>query len=200
MEEQTPYGTVDHSQTWKDNSEVVGNVVIGSPLYRDIYTPQPPYYEPDPVSESFIRSIKLEIGFVKVKDNTEDAGWDFYVPNDFEKTPLCPGENIAIPAGLHVKLPSNEYALIGFNKSGIAKKGIVSAGQVIDYGYQGEVHICVVNVSNSPIVIEPGMKLQQFILLPVPQTKFVESNTLDELYENHDSIRGTGGFGSTGLK
>ena len=131
----------------------------------------------------------------KIKDvktptraNTTDAGVDFFIPNDYTgKTDLPPGESCFIPSGIKVNVPEG-YALIAFNKSGVAtKKGLHVGACVVDCGYQGELHINLTNV-----------KIVQFVLLPLgdPAIELVEENNL---YESV-STRGEGGFGSSGTK
>lgn len=163
--------------------------------------------------------------FSKVRDvktplraNTTDAGIDFFVPNDSTKfyndvlsknsesifsyifdegIRLHPHERILIPSGIHVEVPKG-YALIAFNKSGVAsKKGLDLLASVVDEEYQGEVHISVQNTSNENVFIEFGSKIIQFILLPVNYS-MPEEVPFEDLYKE-ESLRGAGGFGSTGV-
>jgi len=142
----------------------------------------------------------------KIKDvktptraNTTDAGVDFFIPNDYNgKTDLSPGESCFIPSGIKVNVPEG-YALIAFNKSGVAtKKGLHVGACVVDCGYQGELHINLTNVSAEYQTIAAGDKIVQFVLLPLgdPTIELVEENNL---YESV-STRGEGGFGSSGTK
>ncbi len=123
------------------------------------------------------------------------AGIDFFVPEDFKPTQLFPGDDVLIPSGIKVQVPDG-YALIAFNKSGVATKKRLSVGAcVVDEDYTGEVHIHVYNTSHNKIIdIEPGMKLAQFILIPV---NYANVEEVDEL-PTKESQRGDGGFGSTG--
>ncbi len=127
----------------------------------------------------------------------KSAGLDFFVPNDFETTVVKPNSAIKIPSGIKAKIPDN-YALIAFNKSGVALSGLAVGACVVDEDYQGEINLHMFNVSDVEITVEPGKKLTQFILLPViyPGIEVVE---LENLY-TETSVRGTGGFGSTGLQ
>jgi dUTP pyrophosphatase len=91
----------------------------------------------------------------------------------------------------------NGYALIAFNKSGIAlKRSLVCGACVVDADYQGEIHLHLINVGTKHVFIEPGMKLIQFLLLPVNHCDLTEVNN-DNLF-NESTDRGSGGFGSTG--
>ena len=123
------------------------------------------------------------------------AGIDFYVPNDYTETDLGPNQSALISSGIRVQVPKG-YALIAFNKSGVAtKQGLQVGACVVDEDYEGIVHIHVTNVSDKRTVITPGQKLVQFILLPVnyADVELVEDIPL------RNTERGSGGFGSTGL-
>lgn len=170
----------------------------------------------------------LKIRDVKspARGTAEAAGIDFFVPNynaqfedDFkaknpkigydanygdgsEKMTIClrPGDRVLIPSGIKTWMTPGT-ALIAANKSGVAsKKGLIFGAQVVDSDYAGEVHISVINTGNYNAYIETGEKLIQFIHTPVLLTLPEE---VDEYMFNalHDkSVRGEGGFGSTGVK
>lgn len=138
------------------------------------------------------------------------AGIDFYVPNDYftdEETTdqmwfnsgpgwILPGGAINIPTGILVEIPKG-FALIAFNKSGVAiKKGLQVGACVIDEDYQGEPHIHLFNVSTEPVAIQNGEKLVQFILIPV---SYEGIEVVDKL-NREVSERGTGMAGSTDTK
>jgi dUTP pyrophosphatase len=123
------------------------------------------------------------------------AGIDFYVPEDFPETTIHSGEAVLIPSGIRAHVPSG-YALIAFNKSGVATKQNLSVGAcVVDEDYEGEIHLHLVNVGRSHTTIKPGQKLTQFILIPV---SYMDVHVLEEL-PDRNTERGAGGFGSTGL-
>ncbi len=128
------------------------------------------------------------------------AGIDFFVPDDYP-TNLCsvnPGERFFIPSGIKANVP-NGYALIAMNKSGVAlKKGLMVGACVVDSDYQGEIHLHLVNTSDSNVTIEPGEKLTQFLLIPVNHCA-VEVVDPNDLFDN-ESESGAVGFGSTGVK
>ena len=135
-----------------------------------------------------------------IRGTEGSAGIDFFVPNDYPSN-LCtvdPGERFFIPSGIKANVP-NGYALIAFNKSGVAlKKGLMVGASVVDSDYQGEIHLHLVNTSSRSVTIEPGEKLTQFLLIPVDHSQVwvVPEN---ELFEE-ETTRGAGGFGSTGVK
>ena len=130
-----------------------------------------------------------------------DAGLDFFVPNDFPETILKPGQSVKIPAGIKCEVPAG-YALIFFNKSGVAaKRSLIVGACVIDHGYSGEVHINMINVGDTDQTITPGEKIVQAILIPVITFETITVPE-DELYRDIHvaGARGAGGFGSTGTK
>jgi dUTPase len=174
------------------------------------------------------------IKFLKTRDvkspsraNEYDAGIDFYVPEftpEFiealvEKNPdiiiqpvsivLMPGQRALIPSGIHCQMASPHRALIAANKSGVATKyGLVFGAQVVDYEYQGEIHLSVINTNKQMydsgkgiIEITPGMKIIQFIETPIfnSNLEITENKTVSEFYES-ETTRGSGGFGSTDHK
>lgn len=141
----------------------------------------------------------------------EDAGFDFYIPEDWkpygdEQTArfLKPGEGILINTKIRSKFNCNK-ALIAFNKSGVATKKYLQVGAcVVDSGYQGEIHIHVFNWSNDcEVVLRAGDKLVQFVLIDIDvldqENHYEDDVTVEEFY-GQISERGEGGFGSTGDK
>lgn len=142
------------------------------------------------------------------------AGIDFFVPEKdslfvksivtgdlsgpHERIIIKPNSSVLIPSGIKARVPEG-YALIAFNKSGVAtKKELTKVAEVVDEDYQGEIHIHVANIGKSEQVILPGEKLIQFILLAQNYEQVEEVGTEGELFGDHSSERGTGGFGSTG--
>ena len=144
---------------------------------------------------SKIRDVKTPI-----RGTEGSAGIDFFVPNDYP-TNLCtiePGDRYFIPSGIKANVPEG-YALIAMNKSGVSmKKGLMVGACVVDSDYQGEIHLHLINASNKTVTIEPGDKLTQFLLIPVKHCP-VSVVDVDDLYEDV-TTRGSGGFGSTGVK
>ena len=143
--------------------------------------------------------------FAKVRDvksptraNDTDAGIDFFIPNTEQPMCLSPGHSCVVPSGIKVDVPKG-YALIAFNKSGIAVKKSLHVGAcVVDHGYQGEVHINLTNVGTQDVTLEPGDKIVQFVLLPLGDPAIHEVK--EDLLYNSVSSRGEGKFGSSGTK
>jgi dUTP pyrophosphatase len=142
---------------------------------------------------SKIRDVKTP-----TRANSTDAGIDFFIPNTEQTVYLSPGHSCVVPSGIKVNCPEG-YALIAFNKSGIAVKKSLHVGAcVVDHGYQGEVHINLTNVGTKEIALEPGDKIVQFVLLPLGDPT-VEEVLEENLYQEVSS-RGEGKFGSSGTK
>jgi dUTP pyrophosphatase len=120
-----------------------------------------------------------------------DAGFDLTA---CERHELGPGERATVPTGLAVAIPEGHGGFV-LPRSGLAARNgitIVNAPGLIDSGYRGEVQIVLLNTDQTtPFVVEPGMRIAQLVVLPVPQVELVE---LEELPE---SERGARGFGSS---
>tara|TARA_Y100000593_G_scaffold15043_1_gene29099 strand:- start:9108 stop:9569 length:462 start_codon:yes stop_codon:yes gene_type:complete len=135
-----------------------------------------------------------------------NAGFDFFVPNDIDCDPVLkgfminPGDCCNIPSGIKVRLPKN-HCLIAFNKSGIAVNTKLIVGAcVVDENYTGEIHLNMINVGKQPILITPGMKLSQFVLIKQAYHEICVHQTEETLYEGFDKKeRGSKGFGSSGI-
>jgi dUTP pyrophosphatase len=108
---------------------------------------------------------------------------------------MAPGEIMAIPTGIAVEIPKNRFGMI-CSRSGLAKKGITiaSAPGVIDSDYRGEIMVILINKSQELFIVQNGMRLAQLIVLPFARLNWTKSEDLSETH------RGSGGFGSTGLK
>jgi len=141
---------------------------------------------------SKVRDVKTP-----TRGTDKSAGIDFFVPDDFEETPLSPGQSACIPSGIKANVPEG-YALVVFNKSGVALKRNLSVGAcVIDEDYQGEIHLHVYNFGNKVETVSSGEKLVQMILLPVFYD-VLDVVDVQDLFSEETS-RGEGGFGSTGV-
>ena len=143
-----------------------------------------------------MRICKIREVKTPTRGTSQSAGLDLYVPNDFEETVVQPGGSVFIPSGIRADVPEG-FALIAFNKSGVALKKNLSVGAcVVDEDYQGEIHLHLYNFGNNDVAITPGEKLVQMVLLPVSYDD-VEVVEESQLF-NSSTERGSGGFGSTG--
>jgi dUTP pyrophosphatase len=128
---------------------------------------------------------------VPVRAYSGDAGLDL---SSCERVELAPGERALVPTGLAVAIPEG-YAGFVQPRSGLAAKhgiSIVNTPGLVDSGYRGELLINLVNTDkHEAFVVEPGMRIAQLVILPIPELELVE---VDELPE---SERGVRGFGSS---
>lgn len=122
------------------------------------------------------------------------AGFDLYACID-ESVTLNPGETKFIGTGIAVQIPYPNLAAFLYARSGLGRKyGIVPSNcvGVIDSDYRGEVTVALYNHSTSPFTVHSGDRIAQLVIAPVHRLKIELVDNLD------DTIRGTGGFGSTG--
>lgn len=119
-----------------------------------------------------------------------DVGMDLY---SMEEYTVAPGEKHYFYHGFALEFPDG-YAAIIKDKSSISKAGLHSMGGVFDAGFRGEYNTLLVNLSNEPYTIEVGDKVAQLVIFPIVIAELEETDELS------DSLRGVGGFGSTGRK
>jgi dUTP pyrophosphatase len=123
------------------------------------------------------------------------AGADIYALLD-EPLTINPGETKLIHTGLAMAIPEGIVGL-NFARSGMAtKRGLAPANKVgvIDSDYRGEVMVALHNHGNTPQTVENGERVAQMVFVPYYAAEF---ELKDELSE---TLRGEGGFGSTGWK
>ena len=121
------------------------------------------------------------------------AGYDLYADLDAPEV-ILPGQTVTIPTGLSMQIAPG-FAWFIFARSGLGvRHGIVPANcvGVIDSDYRGEVLVALYNHAEQPFTVQPGDRMAQLVLLPVALPQIEECRTLEE------SVRGSGGFGSTG--
>jgi dUTP pyrophosphatase len=118
-----------------------------------------------------------------------DAGLDLAA---CERVVLGPGERAVVATGLAVAIPDG-YAGFVQPRSGLARDHgitIVNAPGLVDSGYRGELRVVLLNTDRvERFVVEPGMRIAQLVVLPVPPVDLVE---VDELPESERGIRGFG--------
>ena len=120
-----------------------------------------------------------------------DAGLDLAACDRFE---LGPGERAIVGTGLAVAIPDGHAGFVQ-PRSGLAARhglSVVNAPGLIDSGYRGEIRVVLLNTDlREGFVVEPGMRIAQLVVLPVPELELVETDELPE------SERGIRGFGSS---
>lgn len=123
----------------------------------------------------------------------QSAGVDLHANLD-ESITLKPLERKLIPTGLYMALPSGTEAQIR-PRSGLAyKEGItvLNSPGTIDADYRGEIRVLLVNLSDKNAVIHDGERIAQMVIAKYESVNFTEVEDLS------DTVRGAGGFGSTG--
>ena len=123
------------------------------------------------------------------------AGADLYACIDTD-TVILPGETKLIKTGLAIELPIG-YAAFIYARSGLAsKRGLAPTNKVgvVDCDYRGEIMVALHNHSLTEQSIAPGERIAQMVIAPYITAEFEEVDTLS------DTVRGEGGFGSTGTK
>lgn len=121
-----------------------------------------------------------------------DAGADLLAAVDVE---LLPGERVAVPTGIAIALPEG-YAAFVHPRSGLALRhgvSLVNAPGTIDAGYRGEIQVILINTDpRETLQLKRGDRIAQLVIQAVERAIFSEVTPLPE------SVRATGGFGSTG--
>ena len=145
----------------------------------------------------------MKVRIKKMKENaiiptygTEfSAGADLYSALDVDSVSIEPGDTFMVGTGVGVEIPNGYVGLI-FARSGLAsKQGLAPANKVgvIDSDYRGEIKVALHNHSNKVQSVKNGDRIAQFVIIPYIQAQFEEVDELEE------SVRGAGGFGSTGV-
>ena len=138
--------------------------------------------------KKFDKNIKLP-----TYKTSGSSGMDLvaYIKN---KITIDPGKTVMIPTGIAVAIPKN-YEIQIRPRSGLAaKKGIsvLNTPGTVDADYRGEIKIILINLSKKLFVVKSGDRVAQMILCPVVKGKLKEVKNLPK------TVRGKGGFGSTG--
>lgn len=123
------------------------------------------------------------------------AGMDLKANID-EPVTLAPLARTLVPTGLYIALPEGTEAQIRPRSGLAAKHGItvLNTPGTIDADYRGEIKVILVNLSDTPFVINPGERIAQMVVARYAKVEWVESESLDS------TERGEGGFGSTGIQ
>jgi dUTP pyrophosphatase len=142
----------------------------------------------------------MELPVAKLKDGATlptrahpgDAGLDLYA---CEPAHIGPGERWSVGTGIAVEIPEGHAGLV-LPRSGLARDhgiGLANAPGLIDAGYRGELRVLLLNNDPAEIFrVAPGDRIAQLVIAPVALAEPVESAALTE------SVRGDGGFGSSG--
>lgn len=139
-------------------------------------------------------------GVAPERGNGEDAGWDLIT---CESVKVEVGDWVNVPIGIAIELPDWSWGLIIGRSSTLAKRRLLVPPSVIDHGYRGELFVICQNVGREVAEIEKGSRVGQLITMLRCDAQGNSSvggviATWDECETLSESVRGEGGFGSTG--
>ena len=115
-----------------------------------------------------------------------------YSGDCFDRVHIAPHETIKLPTGWAFQPPEG-YMLQILQRSGLASKGLIPLGGILDEDYTGEVIVIILNTTDKYLSINNGDRIAQMAIRPYYQGEFEEVDELDE------TERGASGFGSTGV-
>jgi dUTP pyrophosphatase len=138
-----------------------------------------------------IKVLKLAPGAkLPTKTNPTDSGWDLY---SNEEVTFYPFETRIVPTGIAFGIPTGHEIQVR-GRSGVSVKTALKVILgTVDQTYTGPVGIITQNVSDKIVTIPPGYKIAQAVLSVLPESSMVE------VFELKDTVRGSSGFGSSGV-
>ena len=110
---------------------------------------------------------------------------------------LAPGERALIPTGVAISPETSGVVAVIAGRSGLGVKNGVTLSNcigVVDSDYRGEISVGLINHGSEPFTVRRGDRIAQLMFLPVLHANFLPADELDQ------TARGSGGFGSTGVK
>ncbi|MFK8185743.1 MAG: dUTP diphosphatase [Phormidesmis sp.] len=124
--------------------------------------------------------------------HVDDSGMDLVA---IAPQTIPPHQSALVPTGIAIEIPLGTEAQVR-PRSGLALKHsitVLNTPGTVDAGYRGEIKVILINHGEQPFHIEKGMKISQMVIMPILRAEITEVSDLSE------SVRGEGGFGSTGL-
>ena len=146
------------------------------------------------MTEILIKRLSKNIPLPKYETDGS-SGMDISADVD-HSIEIKPGKSEIIPTGLAVSIPQHSEIHIR-PTSGLAAKNqisVLNTPGTIDADYRGELKVILINLGNNTFVVEKGLRIAQMVLCPIIRANIKEVETLE------NSKRGSGGFGSTGVK
>jgi dUTP pyrophosphatase len=146
------------------------------------------------MTEILIKRLSREVPLPKYEtDGSSGLDLAAFIENNIE---IKPGKSEIIPTGLAVAIPK-DFEIQIRPRSGLAAKNqisVLNTPGTIDADYRGEIKVILINLSNKSFIVEKGLRIAQMVLCPVVKANLKEVESLE------DTKRGSGGFGSTGVK
>ena len=146
------------------------------------------------MTEILIKRLSKEVTLPKYEtDGSSGLDLAAFIDKNIE---IKPGKSEIIPTGLAVSIPKNFEIQIR-PRSGLAAKNqisVLNTPGTIDADYRGELKVILINLSDKSFIVERGLRIAQMVLCPIVKA------TLKEVELLEDTERGSGGFGSTGIK
>jgi dUTP pyrophosphatase len=146
------------------------------------------------MTKILIKRLSQQVSLPKY-ETTGSSGLDL-AANINSNINIDPGKTAIIPTGLAISIPKGFEIQIR-PRSGLAAKkqlSVLNTPGTIDADYRGEIKVILINHGHQVFVVEKGLRIAQMVVCPVIQAQ------LEEVNELSDTIRGKGGFGSTGSK
>ena len=146
------------------------------------------------MTEILIKRLSREVPLPKYEtDGSSGLDLAAHIEKNIE---IKPGKSEIIPTGLAVAIPK-DFEIQIRPRSGLAAKNqisVLNTPGTIDADYRGELKVILINLSNKSFIVEKGLRIAQMVLCPVVKANLREVESLE------DTKRGSGGFGSTGVK
>ena len=146
------------------------------------------------MTEILIKRLSKDVALPKYE--TEGSSGLDLAANTDKQIKILPGKSEIIPTGLAVAIPKNFEIQIR-PRSGLAAKSqisVLNTPGTIDADYRGELKVILINLSDKVFIVKKGLRIAQMVLCPVVKAK------LKEVTELENTERGSGGFGSTGIR
>ena len=146
------------------------------------------------MTEILIKRLSKSINLPKYE--TEGSSGMDLTANINKSIKIKPGGTSVIPTGILLSVPKNFEIQIR-PRSGLAAKNqisVLNTPGTIDSDYRGEVKVILINLGVKAFTVEKGTRIAQMVLCPIVKAKIKEVETLEE------TERGSGGFGSTGIR
>tara|TARA_B100001057_G_C22782542_1_gene924240 strand:- start:6 stop:446 length:441 start_codon:yes stop_codon:yes gene_type:complete len=146
------------------------------------------------MTEILIKRLSENVSLPKYEtEGSSGLDLEAYIDKNIE---IKPGKSETIPTGIAIAIPKNFEIQIR-PRSGLAAKkqiSVLNTPGTIDADYRGELKVILINLGDKDFIVERGLRIAQMVLCPIVKATLKEVTTLE------NTERGSGGFGSTGIK